>query len=65
MQWKVKDATLFDGAIRIVKRFAWKPTTLGKRVVWLEFYNVHEKYYKSNFGEGNWRVTHLSYIDKF
>jgi hypothetical protein len=48
MKWKVNKQPLpKDGDIRTKRVFAWKKTRVGEYYVWLETYEVTEKYFVS------------------
>jgi hypothetical protein len=55
MRWikKVKKSP-HAGETRIRKVFAWRRTEVGRHVVWLEFYEVHEKFFQPLGGGAGW-----------
>jgi len=55
MRWKHEaDEQPKDGAKRSRFVFAWKKTRVGKFIVWLEMYEVHETYFQPASGAPGW-----------
>ena len=55
MQWnREPEPVLKDGETRTRRVFAWKRTPVGKKIVWLERYEVHERYFAPAGGCPGW-----------
>jgi hypothetical protein len=55
MRWIAKtEAPPKTGDTRMVLRFAWRRTRVGRYVVWLESYEVWERYFSLASGPGWW-----------
>ena len=54
MKWKIKKNTLKDGDVRYRKVFAWKKTKVGDYWVWLETYEITERFFQSVGGNQSW-----------
>lgn len=49
---------------RRVRRFAWRPTRLGEHTVWLERYEVQERYLPGcNGARGRWCEVSRTVLD--
>jgi hypothetical protein len=55
MRWKLKDEP-YDGAVRVVRIFAWRPHVVNGHKVWLEGYNEIQEYQKPFYAKGWWTV---------
>ena len=55
MKFKIKETTPPKHGDRRTRRiFAWKKTRVGKYWVWLECYEVHEKFFQPTGGNAGW-----------
>jgi len=55
MKWKVQEPKLpKNGDTRTRRVFAWKKTKVGDYFVWLETYQITEKYFISAGGNQAW-----------
>jgi hypothetical protein len=55
MQWDtLKEPTMLGGETRARRVFAWRPTTVGSKIVWLEKYEIHERYFSPPGGGPGW-----------
>lgn len=55
MKWRIPDNTPpKEGDVRLTRRFAWKPTQIGRVYVWLERYEVEERYFANQNGFHYW-----------
>jgi hypothetical protein len=55
MRWKIKTVVIpKNGEVRTRRVFAWKKTKVGQYMVWLEFYQVTEKFFQPIGGPGWW-----------
>ena len=55
MKWKVQESkTPKNGETRTRRVFAWKKTRVGDYYVWLETYQITEKYFVSVGGNQAW-----------
>jgi hypothetical protein len=55
MRWKIKTVVIpKNGEVRTRRVFAWKKTKVGQYMVWLEFYQVTEKFYQPVGGTPGW-----------
>jgi hypothetical protein len=55
MQWNiVREPVLTGGENRVRRVFAWKRTPVGDKMVWLERYEVHERYFAPAGGGPGW-----------
>ena len=55
MQWnRVREPALKGGDTRVRRVFAWNRTPVGEKVVWLERYEVHERYFEPVGGGPGW-----------
>lgn len=62
MQWEDKTPTRGDK--RIVTKFAWFPKSNGEKVVWLEKYQVEQRYDSSYDGWTSWWDIKLYFQEK-
>lgn len=55
MKWKMTDKMPPKGGdIRTVRRFAWKPTQIGRYTVWLERFEIELRYFQPESGNAGW-----------
>lgn len=55
MHWLTKeDRYPNDGETRDRLVFAWKPTKVGRHTVWLEWYEVRERFFQPANGNPGW-----------
>lgn len=55
MQWNREPEPVLKGGERRARRvFAWKRTPVGDKIVWLERYEVHERYFAPAGGGPGW-----------
>lgn len=55
MQWNREQAPVLKGGEKRTRRvFAWRPTPVGDKIVWLERYDVHECYFAPAGGGPGW-----------
>ena len=55
MKWKVNTPPLpKNGDIRTKRVFAWRKTRVGQYYVWLETYQITEKYFVASGGNMSW-----------
>lgn len=56
MKWQIKQKEQpKDGDVRARRVFAWRKTKVGSYWVWLERYEITERFYRSVDGQGWWR----------
>jgi len=64
MKWKVKKQPIYkDGDTRTRRVFAWKKTRIGDQWVWLERYEVHERFYRAINGTSWWSETSKNVLE--
>lgn len=65
MKWSYQPPpVLTGGETRSRRVFAWKPTRIGQWVVWLEFYEVHERFFAPASGNpGRWTETSINTLE--
>lgn len=54
MRWKYEPERPKNGDIRVKRVFAWKKTRIGNYIIWLETYQVTEKYFEPVGGNPGW-----------
>lgn len=55
MRWlKKSERSPEGGDTRVRRAFAWKPLQINRFVVWLEFYEVHERFFQPRGGAPGW-----------
>ena len=65
MRWTTDRSPLpTGGETRTFRRFAWKPTKVRLETVWLEFYEVHERFFApAGGGPGWWYETSRNHLE--
>ncbi len=55
MKWNIPQETvLYGGEERVRRQFAWKPAKVGKQMVWLEHYEIEERFFAPASGNPGW-----------
>jgi len=63
MRWKLKKVKApKDGEERIRAVFAWRPTDVENYVVFLEHYQIHERYFEPANGNPGWWAEFARYV---
>ena len=61
MKWSNIEYKPKGGETRTYRRFAWKPTIVGKWTVWLESYQVTEQYMGTEWVELERQILEVYY----
>lgn len=65
MKWKIKTDQPKTGDKRKKRIFAWKKTRVGEHWVWLESYQVTEKFFMNINGQCWWTEESRETLDWF